>query len=120
MLIQKSFNRFEDIVSQPETYKRLFEPRSFWDKMSFHLDYDKSPIIDHNCILAFFITSNKHGKINLPLKFIKFYSHKTQGSAIKMSLTDRHPIVLFINRLFFHFVMRSIRRTVIRNFDFNT
>ena len=36
MLIQKDFNRFENYVSQPETYKTLFEPRSLWDKMSFH------------------------------------------------------------------------------------
>ena len=119
MLIQKDFNRFENYVSQPETYKTLFEPRSLWDKMSFHLDYDKPPIIEHNCIMAFFITSNTRGKINFPLKFTKLYSHKSQRSWIKMSLTGKHPILLFIERFLFHFVMRSVRRTVIRNFDLN-
>ncbi len=118
MLIQKDFTRFDNYVSQPETYKSLFEPRSLWDKMSFHLDCDKPPIIEHNCITAFFITSNKHGKINFPLKFTKLYSHKSQRSLIKMSLTGKHLILLFIEN-FFYFVMRSIRRTVIRNFDLN-
>ena len=119
MLIQKDFTRFHNYVSQPGTYKSLFAPRSLWDKMSFHLDCDKPPIIEHNCIMAFFITSNTRGKINFPLKFTKLYRHKSKRSWIKMSLTGKHPILLFIERFFFHFVMRSIRRTVIRNFDLN-
>ena len=119
MIIDKDFNRFRDYISQPDKYKGLFKPVSLWDKMSFYLDEEKHSIIEQNCITAFFITSNKSGKINFPLKFTKLYSHKSQRSWIKISLTGKHPILLFIERFFFHFVMRSIRRTVIRNFDLN-